>query len=110
LNGVEWRTFRHTYRAGLDSTGVPSRVQQKLMRHAHRSTGGIYGGTLLMSSTMDANRKVVRMAILRDLHLNKNVFCVSIFARYNRRRAERRPRRLITFTSLFHISDRPSDV
>lgn len=47
----------------FDSTGAPIGVQQKLMRHAHPGTTGIYGGALLMSSKRDANSKVVRMAL-----------------------------------------------
>jgi integrase len=66
LEGVGWHTFRHTYRAWLDSTGAPMGVQQKLMRHAQPSTTGTYGGALLMSSKRDANSKVVRMALRPD--------------------------------------------
>jgi integrase len=63
IEGVGWHTFRHTYRAWLDATGAPMGAQQKLMRHAHPSTTGIYGGALLMRSKRDANSKVVRMAL-----------------------------------------------
>lgn len=63
LSGVGWHTFRHTYRAWLDATGAPIGVQQKLMRHAHPGTTGLYGGTLLMTSKRDANSKVVRMVL-----------------------------------------------
>jgi integrase len=50
LKGTGWHTFRHTYRAWLDAIGAPLGVQQKLMRHAHSSTTGLYKGALLMSS------------------------------------------------------------
>ena len=63
---VGWHTFRHTYRAWLDAVGAPIGVQQKLMRHAHPSTTGIYGGSLLMRSKREANSKVVRMALRQD--------------------------------------------
>ena len=66
LEGVGWRTFRHTYEAWLDSTGAPIGVQQKLMRHAQPSTTGTYGGALLMSSKRDANSKAVRIALRPD--------------------------------------------
>lgn len=66
LVGVGWHTFRHTYRAWLDAVGAPIGVQQKLMRHAHPSTTGIYGGSLLMRTKRDANSKVVRMALRHD--------------------------------------------
>ena len=72
LKGVGWHTFRHTYRAWLDATGAPIGVQQKLMRHAHPGTTGIYGGALLMRSKRDANSKVVRMA-LRSTGRQQNV-------------------------------------
>lgn len=68
LVGVGWHTFRHTYRAWLDAVGAPIGVQQKLMRHAHPSTTGIYGGSLLMRSKRDANSKVVRMALRPEAH------------------------------------------
>ncbi|MGD0914037.1 MAG: hypothetical protein ABR928_19270 [Terracidiphilus sp.] len=42
-------------------------MQQKLMRHAHPSTTGIYGGSLLMRTKRDANSKVVRMALRSDV-------------------------------------------
>jgi integrase len=67
LKGVGWHTFRHTYRAWLDAVGAPIGVQQKLMRHAHASTTGLYGGALLMRTKRDANSKVVRMALRRSL-------------------------------------------
>ena len=66
LKGVGWYTLRHTYRAWLDAVGAPIGVQQKLMRHAHASTTGMYGGTILMRFKPDANSKVVRMALRRD--------------------------------------------
>jgi integrase len=63
LGDIGWHTFRHTYRAWLDSTGAPVGVQQKLMRHADiRTTMNIYGGAF-MESKRDANSKVVRMAL-----------------------------------------------
>jgi integrase len=64
--GVGGHTFRHTYRAWLDATGAPIGAQQKLMRHAHASTTGIYGGALLMRSKRDTNRKVIRMALRQE--------------------------------------------
>ena len=64
IEGAGWHTFRHTYRAWLDSTGAPIGVQQKLMRHAQTSTTtDIYGGALLMQSKREANSKVVRLAL-----------------------------------------------
>lgn len=67
LVSVGWHTFRHTYRAWLDAVGAAIGVQQKLMRHAHPSTTGIYGGSLLMRTKRDANSKVVRMALRSDV-------------------------------------------
>ncbi len=60
-----WHTFRHTYRAWLDSTGTPVGVQQKLMRHANVSTTMDCYGNALMESKREANSKVVRMALKR---------------------------------------------
>ena len=64
-------SFRHTYRAWLDSIGAPVGVQQKLMRHAQVSTTMAYGNAL-MESKRDANSKVVRMALRPELVGNHN--------------------------------------
>ena len=66
LEGIGWHTFRHTYRAWLDSTGAPIGVQQKLMRHAGIGTTMDVYGNALMKSKRDANSKVVRMALRPD--------------------------------------------
>jgi len=43
LHGVDWHTFRHTYRALIDDVGTPW-VQQRLMRHVDiKTTMNTYG-------------------------------------------------------------------
>lgn len=63
FGSVGWHTFRHTYRAWLDSTGAPTGVQQKLMRHAQVSTTMNVYGNALMTAKREANSKVVKMVL-----------------------------------------------
>jgi len=58
-----WHSFRHTYRAWLDSISAPIGVQQKLMRHAQVSTTMNVYGNALMTAKREANSKVVKMAL-----------------------------------------------
>jgi integrase len=56
-------TFRYTYRTWLDSVGTPIGVQQKLMRHCDiRTTMNIYGD-VVTEDMIEADAKVVRMAL-----------------------------------------------
>ena len=61
MNGVGWRSFRHTYRSLLDETGAPTDVQQRPMRHAQVSTTMNIYGNAEMKSKREANSKVVEM-------------------------------------------------
>ncbi|HEY6340943.1 MAG TPA: tyrosine-type recombinase/integrase [Bryobacteraceae bacterium] len=62
-----WHTFRHTYRSLLDEAGAPVGVQQKLMRHSNvATTMNVYGKSTLRAK-QDANSKVVKMLIQRDV-------------------------------------------
>ncbi len=56
---IGWHTFRHTYRALLDTVGVPIGVQQRLMRHAQVSTTMNVYGDAYMTDKRDANSKLV---------------------------------------------------
>ena len=63
LDGVTWRTLRHSYRSWLDETGAPITVQQNLMRHSDiRTTMNIYGDAL-PATLRAANSRVARMAL-----------------------------------------------
>jgi len=61
--GLGWHTFRHTYRAHLDEMGAPIGVQQKLMRHCNVATTMNVYGNASSKAKLDANSKVVQMAI-----------------------------------------------
>jgi integrase len=62
-----WHTFRHAYRSLLDEAGAPVGVQQKLMRHSNvATTMNVYGNSTLRAK-QDANSKVVKMLIRRDV-------------------------------------------
>jgi len=64
---IGWHTLRHSYRAGLDETGAPLGVQQKVMRHASISTTmNVYGGAF-MEAKRKANTSVVRRVLLPDV-------------------------------------------
>jgi integrase len=57
--GIDWHTFRHTYRSWLDDTGAPMGVEQMLMRHAQISTTMNVYGNALMKAKREANAAVV---------------------------------------------------
>ena len=52
---------------GLDATGAPLGVQQKLMRHAQISTTMNVYGNALMDSKRDANSRVAKLALGQGL-------------------------------------------
>jgi integrase len=60
--------FRHTYRAWLDETGAPMRVQQKQMRHAHISTTMDQYGNASAIAKPKANRPIVQQVLRREMN------------------------------------------
>jgi integrase len=64
LDGIGWGSFRHAYRSLLSKCKTPLDVQQKLMRHAHISTTGQYGGPPI-ENQREANSNVVRDILTR---------------------------------------------
>ncbi len=70
LEHVGWHTFRHTYRTLLDAAGAPVGVQQHLMRHAEVSTTMNRYGNAEMDCKRDANSKVVRMVLNKQVSEN----------------------------------------
>jgi integrase len=67
ISKLGWHTFRHTYRSLLDEAGAPVGVQQKLMRHSNvATTMNVYGNSTLRAK-QDANSKVVKMLIQKDV-------------------------------------------
>jgi integrase len=70
-DGIEWHTFRHTYRSWLDETGAPMKVQQELMRHASiHTTMNIYGREM-DDSKRKANSQVVGLVFGKSLGTGK---------------------------------------
>jgi integrase len=65
ISDLGWHTFRHTYRTLLDDGGAPLSVQQELMRHATPQSTLEYGEALT-DSKRKANRKVVRLVLVRQ--------------------------------------------
>jgi integrase len=51
LPGVDWHTFRDTYRTLIDDVRTPLKVQQRLMRHADiKTTMNTYGSVFEKAS------------------------------------------------------------
>ena len=62
-DGIDWHTFRHSYRSWLDDTGAPMSVQKELMRHANiQTTMNVYGKAM-PDSKRQANSNVVQMVL-----------------------------------------------
>ena len=56
---IGWHTFRHAYRAWLDETCAPMKVQQELIRHASiQTTMNVYGRAMTETKRR-ANSQVV---------------------------------------------------
>jgi integrase len=65
IGSLPTHSFRHSYRSWLDAVGTTVAVQQKLMRHSDiRTTMNVYGD-VVTDEMVQANSKVVRMALAR---------------------------------------------
>jgi integrase len=67
LTGLGWHTFRHSYRAWLNSVGATPGVQKDLMRHSDiRTTLNVYGHSLT-EEMRETHSKVVGLVLRKEL-------------------------------------------